>query len=70
VKSAHQNWQEEIGHLLLRSKAHSAEGIMQAQISLNLRDRRRTLLVFTRKQTASMQDEVRRRMGIAIARKR
>jgi len=59
----------EIGHLLLRSRAHSAEGIMQAQISPNLRDRRRTLLVFTRKQTASMQDEVRRRMGIAIPRK-
>jgi hypothetical protein len=57
----------EIGHLLMRSKAHSAEGIMQSQISTNLRDRRRALLVFTRKQAASMQDEVRRRMGAAIA---
>jgi predicted Zn-dependent protease len=57
----------EIGHLLLRSKAHSAEGIMQSKISTNLRDRRQTLLVFTRKQVASMQAEVRRRMGVAIA---
>ena len=57
----------EIGHLLLRTKAHSAEGIMQSQLSTNLRDRRQTLLVFTRKQVASMQDEVRRRMGVAIA---
>jgi hypothetical protein len=57
----------EIGHLLLRSKAHSAEGIMQSQLSTNLRDRRQTLLVFTRKQVASMQDEVRRRTGSATA---
>jgi hypothetical protein len=60
----------EIGHLLLRSKAHSAEGVMQSQIPTNLRDRRRTLLVFTRKQATSMQDEVRRRMEVAIAGKR
>jgi hypothetical protein len=57
----------EIGHLLLLSKAHSAEGIMQAQLATNLRDRRRTLLVFTRQQAVAMQDEVRRRMGIVVA---
>jgi hypothetical protein len=56
----------EIGHLLLRSKAHSSEGIMQGQLSTNLRDRRRTLLVFTRKQAVSMQNEIRRRMGVPL----
>jgi hypothetical protein len=55
----------EIGHLLLRSKAHSTEGIMQGELSTNLGHRRRRLLVFTRKQAAAMQDEVRRRMGVA-----
>jgi hypothetical protein len=55
----------EMGHLLLRSAAHSAEGIMQGRLPTDLKDGRRTLLVFTRKQGASMQDEVRRRMGLA-----
>ena len=57
----------EMGHLLLRSKAHSVEGIMQAQLATDLRDRTRTLLVFTRQQANSVRDEVRRRMAVQSA---
>jgi hypothetical protein len=57
----------EIGHLLLRSKAHSAEGIMQARLATDLRDRTRTLLVFTRQQANSARYEVRRRMAVQSA---
>jgi hypothetical protein len=54
----------ELGHLLLRSKAHSVEGIMQAQLATDLRYRTRTLLVFTRQQASSIRSEVERRMSI------
>jgi hypothetical protein len=54
----------EMGHLLLGSKAHSAEGIMQARLPSDLRDRRRTLLVFNRRQGSSIRGEVQRRMSI------
>jgi hypothetical protein len=57
----------EIGHLLLRSKVHSAEGIMQARLATGLRDRTRTLLVFTRQQANSARYEVRRRMAVQSA---
>lgn len=54
----------EMGHLLLRSEAHSVEGIMQAQLATDLRDRTRTLLVFTRRQARSIRGEVKRRISI------
>jgi hypothetical protein len=57
----------EIGHLLLRSKAHSAEGIMQARLATDLRDRTRTLLVLTRQQAIAVRYEVRRRMAVQSA---
>jgi hypothetical protein len=56
----------EMGHLLLRSKTHSVEGIMQAQLATDLRDRTRTLLVFTRQQASSIRGEVERRMSVQI----
>ena len=60
----------EIGHILLRSANHSAAGIMRAQwLPKDFRDAENGLLVFTREQDDSMQNEVRRRMGIQIARK-
>ena len=60
----------EIGHILLRSVNHSAAGIMRAQwLPKDFRDAENGVLVFTREQDASMQNEVRRRMGIQIARK-
>jgi hypothetical protein len=54
----------EIGHLLLRSSAHSVEGIMQARLPTALRDRRRTLLVFSRQQATFIRAEIYRRTGV------
>jgi hypothetical protein len=54
----------EMGHLLLRSSAHSVEGIMQAKLPTGLRDRRRTLLVFSWQQATFIRAEVYRRTGV------
>jgi hypothetical protein len=59
----------EIGHLLLRSPAHSVEGIMQARLPTNLRDRRKMLLTFSRQQGTFIRAEIHRRAGVQSARK-
>jgi hypothetical protein len=60
----------EIGHILLRSVNHSAAGIMRAQwLPKDFRDAENGLLVFTREQDNSMQNEVRRRMICRLLKK-
>jgi hypothetical protein len=59
----------EIGHILLRSVNHSTAGIMRARwLPSDLHDAETGSLLFTREQSRSMQNEVRRRMGLQIAR--
>jgi hypothetical protein len=58
----------EMGHILLRSVNHSTVGIMQARwLPNDLHDAETGSLVFTREQADSMQNEVRRRIGIQIS---
>jgi len=58
----------EMGHILLRSVNHSTVGIMRARwLPNDLHDAETGSLVFTREQADSMQNEVRRRVGIRIA---
>ena len=59
----------EIGHLLLRSPAHSIDGIMQARLPTAVRDRRRALLAFSRGQGAAIRSEIHRRTGVQSARR-
>jgi len=60
----------ELGHLLLRSAAHSATGIMQAQWTEKARrDGDRGYLRFTPGEAESMRREVKRRMGVDSASK-
>jgi hypothetical protein len=55
----------ELGHLLLRSIAHSVTGIMRARWTEKaLRDDDRGYLRFTPDEAESMRTEVRRRMGV------
>jgi hypothetical protein len=57
----------EMGHILLRSVSHSTAGIMRARwLPNDLHDAETGSLVFTRDQIQSMQNEVRRRMGLQI----
>ena len=58
----------EIGHILLRSVNHSSAGVMRARwLPSDLHEAETGSLVFTREQSGSMQNEVRRRMGLQIA---
>lgn len=60
----------ELGHLLLRSAAHSVAGIMRARLTeKGLRDDDRGYLRFTADEAESMRTEVRRRMGVESASK-
>ena len=58
----------ELGHLLLKSARHSVTGIMRARWSeRQLRDDDRGYLRFTPGEAVTMQNEVRRRMGLKSA---
>jgi hypothetical protein len=58
----------ELGHLLLRSAAHSVTGLMRARwAERQLRDDDRGFLRFTPGEAESMRNEVRRRMGMKSA---
>jgi hypothetical protein len=60
----------ELGHLLLRSTAHSAAGVMRARWTEKaLRDDDRGYLRFTPGEAESMRSEVRRWMGVESASK-
>ncbi len=60
----------ELGHLLLRSAAHSVASIMRARLTEKaLRDDDRGYLRFTADEAESMRTEVRRRMGVESASK-
>jgi len=60
----------ELGHLLLRSAAHSVAGIMRARLTEKaLWDDDRGYLRFTADEAQSMRSEVRRRMGVESASK-
>jgi len=60
----------ELGHLLLRSAAHSVAGIMRARwTEKGLRDDDRGYLRFTASEAESMRTEVRRRMRVESASK-
>ena len=60
----------ELGHLLLRSAAHSVSGIMRARWTEKaLRDDDRGYLRFTPGEAQSMRREVKRRMGVESASK-
>ena len=60
----------ELGHLLLRSAAHSVSGIMRARwTEKGLRDDDRGYLRFTATEAESMRTEVRRRMSLRSASK-
>src|SRR5262249_8310196 len=55
----------ELGHLLLRSGAHSVTGIMRVPLTeKGLREYEREYLRFTAGEAESMRKEVRRRMGM------
>jgi hypothetical protein len=57
----------EIGHLLLQTASHSAAGMMEPRyLQKDLVSAERGGLMFTRDETNSMRNEVRRRMGIQI----
>ncbi len=59
-----------MGHLLLRSAAHSVSGIMRARLTEKaLRDDDRGYLRFTADEAESMRTEVRRQMGVESASK-
>ena len=58
----------ELGHLLLRSAAHSVTGIMRSRwAEKQLRDDDRGYLRFTADEVETMRNEVRRRMGLKVA---
>ncbi len=57
----------EIGHLLLQTASHSANGMMEPRyLQKDLATAERGRLMFTREETNSMRNAVRRRMGIQI----
>jgi hypothetical protein len=58
----------EIGHLLLRTGSHSAAGMMEPRyLQKDLASAERGSLLFTRKESNAMQNEVLRRTGIQIS---